>query len=91
VIAAGGAPLIVHNCENWDQAMSRDVFFWNIPHMEAAGYAGILRVHDEFVAETPDEPRYSGEHMAQIIRRPHQWCLDLPLNAKGETLYRYDK
>lgn len=91
VIAAGGEPLIVHNCENLTQAVARDVLFWSIPKAEAAGYSVILRVHDELLCEVPNDPYYSGKTLATIMSQPHPWCMDLPLNAVGEDVLRYQK
>lgn len=91
VVWADGAPLIVHNCENLDQAIARDVLFWNIPHVENAGYPIVMRVHDELITEPEDKPEFSGKHLAKLIATPHSWCADLPLNAAGEDLYRYQK
>lgn len=77
--------------ENLDQAIARDVLFWNIPHVENAGYPIVMRVHDELITEPLDKPEYSGKHLAKLIATPHTWCQDLPLNAAGEDLYRYQK
>lgn len=78
-------------CENLDQAIARDVLFWNIPNVENAGYEILLRVHDEVITETPDDDKFNGDSLARILATPHRWCADLPLNAAGETLYRYQK
>ena len=77
--------------ENITQAVARDVLFWAIPKAEAAGYSVVLRVHDELLAEVPDDPYFSGSTLAKIMATPHPWCHDLPLNAVGEDIYRYQK
>lgn len=77
--------------ENEDQAIARDVLFWAIPKVEAAGYPVILRVHDELLCQVPDDPYFSGKTLAKIMATPHEWCADLPLNAVGEDLRRYQK
>ena len=86
VIRTHGSRLI----ENLTQAMARDCLFYHIPEVERVGYRIIMRVHDELVAEIED-PRLSGEHLATLVGRPHPWCADLPMAAKGETTIRYDK
>lgn len=77
--------------ENITQAVARDVLLWAVPKAEAAGYATVLRVHDELLCEVPDDPYYSGKTLARIMATPHPWCHDLPLNAVGEDIYRYQK
>ena len=49
VIAAGGAPLIVHNCENVTQAFARDCLAVSMMKVYDAGYQMIMLVHDEIV------------------------------------------
>ncbi len=77
--------------ENFTQAMARDCLFWHIPEAESLGYRIVLRVHDEIVAEVPERSSLSGEHLAQLIGRPHAWCSELPMAAAGETMARYQK
>lgn len=78
-------------CENIDQAIARDVLFHNIKRVEEAGYPILLRVHDEVITEPDDLDSFTGDALARIISTPHSWCETLPLNAAGETLYRYQK
>lgn len=77
--------------ENITQAVARDVMMYSIPAIEQAGYPIVLRVHDELVTEPIDHPQYTGEHLARMMATNHSWCPDLPLNAVGEDLYRYQK
>jgi DNA polymerase len=77
--------------ENIVQAIARDVMAANMPLIEAAGYAIILTVHDEIIAETPDEPGYNVEHMAALLAEPPTWALDMPLAAAGFETHRYRK
>ena len=77
--------------ENIVQAIARDVMAANMPLIEAAGYEIILTVHDEIIAETPDEPGYNVEHMAGLLAAPPPWALDMPLAAAGFETYRYKK
>ena len=77
--------------ENIVQAIARDVMAANMPLIEAAGYEIILTVHDEIIAETPDEPGYNVEHMAGLLAAPPPWALDMPLAAAGFETHRYRK
>lgn len=87
LIYTHGARLV----ENITQAVARDVLMWAIPEAEHQGYEIVMRVHDEFIAEVPDDMTHSGRELARIMSLPHSWCLDLPLAAVGEDLYRYQK
>ena len=77
--------------ENFTQSFARDVLLWSVPLVEAAGYPVVLRVHDEFVTETPDDPAFTGEGLAKLMSAGQPWCPGLPLAAVGEDLYRYQK
>jgi DNA polymerase len=91
VIAAGDAPLIVHNCENATQAWARDVLGHHMPTIEALGYEGLLTIHDELLTETPDEPDFSAEHLSSLMSAPIPWAPGVPLAAAGFETYRYRK
>ena len=90
-ILAGGAPLIVHNCENLTQAVARDVIAHNLPAVQAAGYDVLLTVHDEDITEAPDTDAYSGDALAEIMARVPPWATGLPLAAAGFDTYFYRK
>jgi len=77
--------------ENLVQAIARDCFFWNIPQIEHQGFRFVCRVHDEAITEAPLGSALSGEKLALAMRTPQHWCADLPLNAVGEDLMRYQK
>lgn len=77
--------------ENIDQAVARDALFWSLPHVEAAGYTVVTRIHDELLTEVPIGSGLNGAGLARIMSQPHSWCPDLPLNAVGEDLTRYQK
>lgn len=91
VVWAGGAPLIVHNCENATQAFARDVLAYNMPAIEPAGYAIVLSVHDELLTETPDEERFSADELGRMMATPPAWAKDIPLAASGFETVRYRK
>lgn len=77
--------------ENASQGGARDVFFHHLPQIEEAGYSPVLRVHDEGVMETEDEPRFNAEHLSQLMSTPLPWALDLPLASAGFEDVRYRK
>lgn len=91
VIAAGGLPLIVHNCENWTQASARDVMADRMPHIDASGYEIVLSVHDELLTETPDTDEYSSDALAAMMATNPAWATGLPLAAAGFETTRYRK
>ena len=77
--------------ENIVQAWARDVLASSMPHVEAAGYATTLTVHDELITEAADESRFSSDHLASIMSTPPSWAADCPLAAAGFEAYRYRK
>lgn len=77
--------------ENVSSGVARDILIHRLPDMEAEGYPVILRVHDEILAETPDDFIYSAEGLCEIMTRPYKWSKGLPLAAEGHILYRYRK
>jgi DNA polymerase len=91
VIAAGGAPLIVHNCENVCQAVARDQLAEGMLKAEKHDYATVLHVHDELVTEVPDTEDFSAEALARLMCVEVEWNKGLPLAAAGFETYRYRK
>jgi DNA polymerase len=80
--------------ENADQSFSRDVLFYSMPDVEAAGYEIIMRVHDEFITEAPDDPAFNAKHLSSIIVNSEghrRFTEGLPLAADGFEAYRYKK
>jgi DNA polymerase len=77
--------------ENICQAVARDVMAHNMPAIQAAGYDIILTVHDEIIAEAPDSPEFSAEHLAALLAANPPWAPDMPLAAAGFEAYRYKK
>ena len=77
--------------ENVTQAASRDVFKAPVGTILAAGYEIEIPVHDELITETPDDPRFSDEHLAALMADGPDWAKGLPLAAAGFTAYRYRK
>jgi DNA polymerase len=77
--------------ENAVQAIARDVFMSGMLRAEEAGYSVCIRVHDELVCETPDEPAYTSEGLAAIMSTNPSWSAGLPLAAAGFEALRYRK
>lgn len=77
--------------ENVTQAASRDVFKFNAPMIEDAGYDLLIPVHDEQITETPDTPAYSADYLAAMMALNPDWAEGLPLAAAGFSDYRYRK
>ena len=77
--------------ENAVQAIARDVFMSGMLRAEEAGYSVCIRVHDELVCETPDEPAYSSEGLAALMSTNPGWSVGLPLAAAGFEALRYRK
>lgn len=73
------------------QATAREIICENLQHIEAAGYAPLIIVHDEVVTETPDELKYSVDNLSALLSRQPAWAEGLPLAADGFSDYRYRK
>jgi hypothetical protein len=91
VVAAGGAPLVVHNCENITQAVARDLLAEGLINAEAARYPVVLHVHDEILAEVPDADDYTVDGLIVEMTKLPGWAEGLPLAAAGFEAYRYRK
>ena len=79
--------------ENIVQAISRDLLGFAMLNLEANGYGITMHVHDEAIAEVPDDG-HAEEHldnMIKIMRKTPEWASDLPLNAAGFTSKYYQK
>lgn len=77
--------------ENAIQGIARDVLASSLQPAEDVGYAVVLHVHDEIIAETPDTPDYSAEGLARIMATNPSWAEGLPLAAAGFETTRYRK
>lgn len=77
--------------ENFTQATSCDQLAGCMPSIEAAGYPIVLSVHDELITEPEDSPRFTSDHLADLMCADLGWNTGLPLAAAGEEMHRYRK
>jgi DNA polymerase len=77
--------------ENAVQAIARDVFMTGMLRAEVDGFDVCIRVHDELVCETPDNPTYTKEGLAELMSTNPSWSAGLPLSAAGFETLRYRK
>ena len=90
-------PLLVHNCENYTQAVARDVLFdlmMRVEAMTAAGWPGriVIHVHDEIVVEAPE--KQADQCLADVLglmAEPPSWAASLPVKGAGGLMPRYGK
>lgn len=75
--------------ENVVQAYARDCLAVAIIRLEKAGFDICFHVHDEIVAEAPEEARW--EDMAKIMGQPIDWAPGLLLRADGYQTKFYMK
>lgn len=73
------------------QAMANDILRVALPKLEDAGYATVLTVHDEAIAETPDTDEFTSDGMAAIMTEEIEWLPGFPLASDGFETYRYRK
>lgn len=76
--------------ENVVQAISRDLMVEAMIRVENAGYAIILTVHDEIIAET-DAGFGSMEEFDKLMCEVPRWAFGCPIHASGWTGFRYHK
>ena len=76
--------------ENAVQAVARDLFAAAMPRLEAAGYPIVLHLHDEIVAEVPEDFGSVAE-IKRIITASPDWAAGLPIAAKGDERERFCK
>ena len=77
--------------ENVTQAVSRDILAASMQGIEDAGYQIVLTVHDEIIAEAPDEEDFNATALAAMMSTTPAWAKGLPLAAAGFETYRYRK
>jgi len=79
VVRGDVGPFIVHNCV---QATARDIQWFGILALEAAGYPIVLHVYDEDVGEVV-EGYGSVEEFERIMSTMPPWAAGWPVKAKG--------
>lgn len=77
--------------ENIVQGGSADVLMDGLLAADEAEYNPVLSVHDEIIAEPPDEPQFDDKGLSLLMTTSSPWADGLPLAAKGFTGYRYKK
>jgi len=90
-----GLPHIVHNCENIDQASSRDLLtYWLLLAERDKDYDFRIALHtyDELVAIVPEsEAEAHSERLQEIMCTCPDWASGMPLGAEGGISLRYKK
>ena len=76
--------------ENIVHAVSRDCLATAIVRLHEAGYKIVFHVHDEVIAEMPNESG-SVKEMCEIMSRSIEWAPELPLRADGFECEYYRK
>jgi DNA polymerase I-like protein with 3'-5' exonuclease and polymerase domains len=78
--------------ENASQALARDVFSDAMLRMDEEGLNVICHVHDEVIIECgEDEADEVLDKALNIMKTPPKWIPDLPLDAEGKVVKRYEK
>ena len=74
------------------QALARDVFADIMLRLDKEGHKIICHVHDEVVREVKedDAERVLGD-VLKTMQTPPTWLPDIPLDAEGKILKRYEK
>lgn len=68
--------------ENYVQATARDIMTNALVNLEAAGYPIILHVHDEAVAEVPED-RVDIEDFERVMSQLPAWAANWPVRVSG--------
>ena len=76
--------------ENLTQAVARDILAEAITRVSRLGYDVVLSVHDEIVAEMPENADWLENLLTQMKVLP-AWAAGLPVAAEGFTSKRYRK
>lgn len=78
--------------ENIVQAIARDILAIAMLRLYKAGFKIVMHVHDEVVAEAPEElAEEKLKEMCHLLGLPISWAKLLPLNAEGFTSKYYKK
>jgi len=78
--------------ENMSQALARDIFSHMMLEIDKAGIDIIFHVHDEVICECDeDKAEETLQKIIKIMSTPPEWIPDIPLDAEGEILTKYQK
>lgn len=77
--------------ENIVQAIAADVLMDGLLAAEIMGYHPVLSVHDEVIAEAPNQETHTDKGLSHCLVNSSPWAIELPLAAKGFTAQRYRK
>lgn len=77
--------------ENCVQKIARDILAIGLMKSEKEGFNPVLHVHDEVVAEPPEDSPLSHERLSQILATNPSWTVGLPLAAAGFDAKIYRK
>lgn len=78
--------------ENASQALARDVFCDCMLRIDSIGLNIICHVHDEVVVEVDEEKAEEAlKDVIKIMKTPPSWIPDIPLDAEGKIVERYEK
>jgi len=77
--------------ENIVQGGAADILMDGLLAADEEDYNPVLSVHDECIAEPPDDERYSEKHLSKLLVESSLWADGLPLAAKGFSAHRYRK
>lgn len=78
--------------ENIVQAIARDLIGYAMLGLEEHDFDITMHVHDEAIAEVPEENADDKlNEMIEIMRQTPEWASDLPLNAAGFVSNYYQK
>ena len=80
-------------CENIVQAAARDIMMHGGINAHAVGFPLIMSVHDEWVAEVPDDLANTDQldYFNDLLCELPPWCADWPIVAEGFISKRYRK
>ena len=73
------------------QGGSRNVFCNSYAPAEEAGFAIVMRIHDELVTEVDDNDEHTVGMLSKIMSTVPEWAQGLPLAAAGYEATRYKK
>jgi hypothetical protein len=76
--------------ENAVQAVARDLFVAAMQRLEAAGYSITMHVHDEILAEVPNDFGSDEDFLRTLTEAP-PWATGLPIAAKVRNGHRFCK